>query len=481
MKWLLPRSLFGRMILVLMVGLIAAQMLSAAILFREREQHFLQIRVTRSAQRINDAVRVLEALNAEQRRSVAQLFGSNTFSVSLGDSVAPPGESDSELSDTANDFAAGLRSILGGQRTIKAQAMYGADASTGNAESRSARSDPLKSDAAPLARESRFQPLTLAAQVSLADGTLVNFRDQFPRDPGRWPYRLAFDLFVRLAAVVILSLIAVRWVTRPLWSLAAAAENLGANINRPPLDESGPSEVSRAARAFNKMQSRLANYLNDRARVLAAMSHDLKTPITRLRLRTELLDDPDLRVRFAKDLDEMESMVRSTLDFMRGVETGEQFQPIDFMALLESLQADFEEIGYPVRIQGHTTSTLMGKPRALKRCLNNLIENAVKYGKNATIIVEEEEARLVLKIEDEGPGIPAEEQQNVFAPFYRVESSRNRDTGGSGLGLSIARSIAQDHRGDITCRNLETSGLQVIVTLPKKRALQRNGSGSRLA
>jgi signal transduction histidine kinase len=467
MKWLLPRSLFGRMILVLMLGLIAAQMLSAAILFREREQHFLQIRVTRSAQRINDAVRVLEALNAEQRRSVVQLFRSNTFSVSLGDSVAPPGESDSELSDTANDFAAGLRSILGGQRTIKAQAMYGTDASTGNAESRSERSDPLKSDAAPLAREPRFQPLTLSAQVSLADGTLVNFRDQFPRDSGRWPYRLAFDLFVRLAAVVILSLIAVRWVTQPLSSLAKAAENLGANINRPPLDESGPSEVSRAAHAFNRMQSRLANYLNDRARVLAAMSHDLKTPITRLRLRTELLDDPDLRARFAKDLDEMESMVRSTLDFMRGVETGEPFQPIDFMALLESLQADFEEIGYPVRIQGHTTSTLMGKPRALKRCLNNLIENAVKYGKNATIIVEEEEARLVLKIEDEGPGIPADEQQNVFAPFYRVETSRNRDTGGSGLGLSIARSIAQDHRGDITCRNLETSGLQVIVTLPK--------------
>ncbi len=468
MKWLLPRSLFGRMILVLVLGLIAAQMFSAVILFREREQHILQIRVTRITQRISDAVRILESLNAEQRRGVAQLFSSNTFSVSLGSSIAPLGESDPELRDTTNDFAAGLRAILGNQRTIKAQAMYGPDAGPGNVESGSARSDPLKSDATSLARESRFQPLTLAAQVSLADGTLVNFRDQFPRESGRWPYGVAFDLFVRLAAVVILSLIAVRWVTQPLSSLAAAAENLGENINRPPLDESGPSEVSRAAHAFNRMQSRLANYLNDRARVLAAMSHDLQTPITRLRLRTELLDDPDLRARFAKDLDEMESMVRSTLDFMRGVETGEQFQPIDVMALLESLQADFEEIGHPVRIQGHAASTFVGKPRALKRCLNNLIENAVKYGKNATIIVQEEEARLVLKVEDEGPGIPAEEQENIFAPFYRIESSRNRDSGGTGLGLSIARSIARDHRGDIICRNLETSGLQVIVTLPRR-------------
>ena len=118
----------------------------------------------------------------------------------------------------------------------------------------------------------------------------------------------------------------------------------------------------------------------------------------------------------------------------------------------------------------------MDKPRALKRCLSNLIENAVKYGKNATIIVQEEEARLILKIEDEGPGIPAEEQKNVFAPYYRIESSRNRDSGGTGLGLSIARSIAQDHKGDITCRNLETSGLQVIVTLPRRRPLKETGA-----
>ncbi|HMK14256.1 MAG TPA: ATP-binding protein [Burkholderiales bacterium] len=476
MKWLLPKSLFGRMVLVLVLGLIAAQILSAVIVFREREQHVLQIRVTRSAQRMSDAVRVLEALNADQRRNVVQSFGSNTFAVSLGSSIAPPGESDSELSDTARDFETGLRSALGSQRMIRVQAMYGVDAGPREPDSGSARPGPLKQDATSTARDSRFQPLMLAAQVSLADGTLVNFRDQFAWEPGRWPFRLALDLSVRLAAVVILSLIAVRWVTQPLSSLATAAENLGENINRPPLDESGPSEVSRAARAFNKMQSRLANYLNDRARVLAAMSHDLKTPITRLRLRTELLEDPDLRARFGKDLDEMESMVLSTLDFMRGIETGEPFQPIDVMALLESLQGDYEETGHPVRIRGQATSTFLGKPRALKRCLNNLIENAVKYGKTATITVRDEEAQLVLIVEDEGPGIPAEEQEKVFAPFYRTESSRNRDSGGTGLGLSIARSIVQDHGGNITCRNLETSGLQVIVTLPKRASLKETGA-----
>ncbi|HXZ95856.1 MAG TPA: ATP-binding protein [Burkholderiales bacterium] len=476
MKWLLPRSLFGRMVLVLVAGLIAAQILSAAIVFSEREQHVLQIRVTRSAQRISDAVRVLEALNAQQRGSVIQSLGSNTFAVSLGSSAAPLGDSDPQLSNTVHDFAAGLRSALGNQRTIAVQARYGSDAAPRSPESGAVGSGQPSPESAVLPRETRFQPLMLAAQIGLADGTLVNFRDQFPWEAGRWPFRLALDLFVRLAAVVVLSLIAVRWVTQPLSSLATAAENLGENINRPPLYESGPSEVSRAAHAFNKMQSRLANYLNDRARVLAAMSHDLKTPITRLRLRTEMLDDPDLKTRFEKDLDEMESMVRTTLDCMRGVENGEKFQPIDVVALLESLQADYEETGHPVRIQGHANSSYVGKPRALKRCLSNLIENAVKYGKNATIVVQDEDARLVLKIEDEGPGIPPHEQENVFAPFYRIENSRNRDTGGTGLGLSIARSIARDHGGDITCKNLETSGLQVIVTLPKRASPKEAGT-----
>jgi len=475
MKWLLPKSLFGRMVLVLVLGLIAAQILSAAIVFREREQHILQIRVTRAAQRISDAVRVLEALSAEQRRNAVQSFSSNTFSVSLGNGAAPLRESDPELSDTARDFAAALRSTLGSQRAIKVEARYRGGTGAQRPESASARPPQPVSGTRPLPRDTSFQPLMLAAQVGLADGTLANFQDQFPWEPGRWPFRLAFDLSVRLVAVVILSLIAVRWVTQPLSSLATAAEKLGENINRPPLHESGPSEVSRAAHAFNKMQSRLANYLNDRARVLAAMSHDLKTPITRLRLRTEMLDDADVKATFAKDLDEMESMVRTTLDFMRGGETGEQFQPIDVMALIESLQADYEETGHPVRILGEATSTFVGKPRALKRCLGNLIENAVKYGKQATIVVQDEQARLVLKVEDEGPGIPVEEQENVFAPFYRIENSRNRDSGGSGLGLSIARSIARDHGGDITCENLKSSGLQVIVKLPRRASLKESG------
>jgi signal transduction histidine kinase len=272
---------------------------------------------------------------------------------------------------------------------------------------------------------------------------------------------------VLLAAVLVLTLIAARWVTRPLKTLADAAEKLGADINRPPLEESGPLEVVSAARAFNTMQERLATFIRDRTRILAAMSHDLKTPITRLRLRAELLDDEQMRTKFVKDLEEMESMVSATLDFMRGVENREPARPIDIMALLESLQADAAEVAGRVAIGGATAKPYTGHPQALKRCLGNLIDNAIKYGKSATVRVEDAGDALRIFVRDEGPGIPEGELERVFEPFQRLEASRSRDTGGTGLGLGIARNIARAHGGDIALRNVPGGGLEAMVTLPR--------------
>ncbi|MFN7087738.1 MAG: ATP-binding protein, partial [Burkholderiales bacterium] len=286
-------------------------------------------------------------------------------------------------------------------------------------------------------------------------------------DTVTWPLRLLLSLSVLLVAVIALTLIAVRWVTRPLKTLAAAAEKLGADINRPPLAEQGPLEVSRAARAFNTMQQRLASFINDRTRVLAAMSHDLKTPITRLRLRAELLDDEQLRAKFIRDLEEMETMVSATLDFMRGLENREPAQPVDVMALLESLQEDARELGGRIDIEGGMPKPYQAYPQALKRCLNNLIGNAVQYGKVAKISVTDAADRLQICIRDQGPGIPENELERVFEPFYRLEASRSRDTGGTGLGLGIARNIARAHGGDIVLRNLPQGGLEAVLTLPR--------------
>jgi signal transduction histidine kinase len=308
--------------------------------------------------------------------------------------------------------------------------------------------------------------------VRLDDGALVTFDTRQSAQTASWPYRLLLSLAVLLAAVIAVSLIAVRWVTKPLKQLSDAAEALGKNIDRAPLDEGGPLEVARAARAFNTMQSRLVGYIRDRTRILAAMSHDLKTPITRLRLRSELLAEPQLKARFIRDLDEMESMVGATLDFLRGLENGEAAKPVDIMALLESLQADRWETGGEVRIEGTSVAPYPGRPQALKRCLGNLLDNAVSYGKSAVVVVDDDASRLEIRIQDQGPGLPQTELEKVFEPFYRAEQSRSRDTGGTGLGLTIARSVAEALGGRLVLLNRPEGGLEARLTLPRLGALQ---------
>ncbi|MFZ1860777.1 MAG: ATP-binding protein, partial [Candidatus Competibacter sp.] len=221
------------------------------------------------------------------------------------------------------------------------------------------------------------------------------------------------------------------------------------------------------ARAFNTMQERLIRYIEDRNRILAAVSHDLKTPITRLRLRTELLDDAPLREKFLTDLDDMQRMAQASLDFLRGGEDSEPLAPVDLNALLESLQEDAEDTGQAIRIDGATDRPLHCRPLALKRCLTNLLDNALKYGQRAEIAVQDTPARVTLRVRDQGPGIPETELERVFEPFYRLESSRSRDTGGTGLGLSIARNIARAHGGELTLRNHPRGGLEARVELPR--------------
>jgi signal transduction histidine kinase len=306
-------------------------------------------------------------------------------------------------------------------------------------------------------------------QVRLQDGTWATFDTQVTKESASLPWRVLFTLAILLVAVLLLSWIAVRWVTRPLQLLATAADELGRNINRPPLPEGGPAEVRRAAHAFNTMQTRLVRFIDERTRLLSAMSHDLKTPLTRMRLRAELLEDANLRQKFEADLLEMEAMVTLTLDFMRGLSNREPAQLIDITGLLESLQADNEAMGRSVAIDGRVARPLNGSPQLLKRCLANLVDNAVIYGNRAEIRVKEYSDRLVIRVRDRGPGMPETEIEKVFEPFYRIEGSRSRETGGTGLGLAIARNIAQAHGGDVRLRNHEDGGLEAILTLPWNR------------
>ena len=469
----LPQSLFGRLLLFLAGGLIIAQLLSAAILLKDRDQALYHAIGGHVAQRIAAIVNLLDTLTESERQRLVTALDLPPTRISLELPWEQTVEPDERYHTTL------FRALL--QRQLGADRIFQLEINDELPPPPPPRDRPhwLNSDQPPAWRGRvdrpprwRMQAMLLGlrnfvVQVRLRDGATVTFQQVLPEEVIAWPGRLLLILLVLLASVAILAGLAVRALTRPLAVLADAAAELGRDIRRPPLDEGGPLEVQRAARAFNTMQERLIRYIEDRNRILAAVSHDLKTPITRLRLRTELLDDAPLREKFLTDLDDMQRMAQASLDFLRGGEDSEPLAPVDLNALLESLQEDAEDTGQAIRIDGATDRPLHCRPLALKRCLTNLLDNALKYGQRAEIAVQDTPARVTLRVRDQGPGIPETELERVFEPFYRLESSRSRDTGGTGLGLSIARNIARGHGGELTLRNHARGGLEARVELPR--------------
>lgn len=266
-----------------------------------------------------------------------------------------------------------------------------------------------------------------------------------------------------------------RSVTRPLAKLTDEAELLGRRVEPGAVQPTGPRELRVLSMAFDLAQARVEQYVKYRARALAAMSHDLKTPLTRMRLRIETLDEhadaaeiAAAREKLARDIDELTSMVSSTLATLKGMENPEAAEPIDINELLARLQKEYAEMGRTVSVRGHARRPYVGKVSALRRCLTNLIDNAVKFGEKASVTLEDGNA-LRLKVADRGPGIPPEELDRVFEPFYRARSALSRGVEGTGLGLSIARDIVLGHGGQLTLRNREARGLEAEVVLPRVR------------
>jgi len=278
--------------------------------------------------------------------------------------------------------------------------------------------------------------------------------------------RVAMRLGIAGLVIALLSVWLSRRLVKPIDEFAHAATRLGRDPAAPPLVESGPREVREAAQAFNQMQQRIRRFVEDRTQMLAAISHDLRTPITRLRLRADLIEEEETQRKFIADLDDMEAMIDSTLSFARDDAQTEEGERIDLAVLLETLCDDASDAGHTARYAGPEHLTLLCRPIALQRALTNLIDNAVKYGGEAEVSLAEADAQVEIAVADQGPGIPLEEQEKVFAPFYRLERSRNRATGGSGLGLAVARSIIRAHGGDITLANHPDGGLVARVGLP---------------
>lgn len=277
----------------------------------------------------------------------------------------------------------------------------------------------------------------------------------------------------------ILILWGVRRLIAPVSTLAAAAEELGRNVNAPPMPEDGPREVARAAHAFNTMAHRIRRYLTDRTLMLTAIGHDLRTPITRLKLRAEFVEDDEMRAKMLSDLDELEAMVAATLAFGRDASQREPMGQVNLTALLQTIADETTEtcplLEGKVTFSSETPDVLVrARPVALKRALGNLVSNAVKYAGGARIVLlhphrgegdDADEYKVTILIEDEGPGLPTEDLERMFDPFVRAEQSRNRETGGTGLGLSISRNIIWGLGGDIRLGNRNPHGLRVTVTL----------------
>jgi len=429
---LLPRSLFGRLILLMAGGLILAQLIGAAMHMAERQRVIGTTINAEFAQRVAAVYRAIDNQPSSERSRLAQLLSSPRQQLSIESRSPITPENDS----VENEFLQRVRQALGMTITLK----------------------PVITP--------RPGIFAFDLYLKLTAGDWLRIRGQAPQEIIASPLHHFMTLGLMLLLVFILVWLAVRMTVRPLTDLAKAARALGDNLKSPPLPENGPLEVRAAAQAFNAMQQHIRSSIEERERFLAAVSHDLKTPVTRLRLRSEMLDDPSLRERFVRDLDEMQGMLGSALDFLHGKAVDEDIQRLDLTALLESMVDDYADIGENIPLQAPDSLLLEGRPQALRRAIGNLIDNGLKYGSKVSVEAVQDSGTLRITIDDAGPGLPEDELERVFEPFYRLESSRSRETGGVGLGLAIVRQIARGHGGDVVLENRSGGGLRAVLSLP---------------
>jgi signal transduction histidine kinase len=274
-------------------------------------------------------------------------------------------------------------------------------------------------------------------------------------------------VMIQVVPALISSWIGARMLAAPFRTLTVGAAELSRNIDAPPIREIGPVEARQAASVFNTMQASLRRQMSERNRFLAAVSHDLRTPLTRMTLRLRSAQDVELSDRLRDDIDEMTQLLEATLSFLRNEEVVEAFSPVDINALVDAIAEDAAELGQKVTISGEVPP-ISAQPLGLKRCLTNLVANAIRYGEDAHIRLIDAPSCVRIQVADHGPGIPEAQLERALEPFYRVESSRNRNTGGTGLGLAIANDVVKRHGGELVLRNGSEGGLVAQVTLPRR-------------
>lgn len=463
MRYLLPRSLAGRTVMVLVAGLIVTHIVTVVVFSEHRADSLTRAEEQHMAQHIASVADIVLNVPNQWRDRIVRSSDNHAFRVYMTSSERGLDERKRGATTDA------LSVLVSRQMRAALREPILIDIQDGTARSQMSGFDLsgrwLREQFGRLIYGHDRDKAVLVS-IPLSQNQRLNFSTVMPLAyaPG-WERTLAITGSF-LIAVALLSLWAVKKLSVPLDRFASATTAFAHNVNAPPLPESGPSEVRQAATAFNDMQRQIRKLLENRARMLAAISHDLRTPLTTVRLRAERVTDPELRSKMLAALSEMEAMLSSALAFAREGSESEENSMTDVGSLVEAICEDMSDAGHRVTCAVDEEIVSLCCPLALKRALTNLIDNAVKYGKSAYVRVKSDDEAVEIMIEDEGPGIPETEMERIFLPFFRLEASRSRDTGGVGLGMAIAQMVIDSHSGSVCLNNRAEGGLCVRVRLP---------------
>lgn len=451
---LVPQSLAGQLILFLLAALVITQVASFVVFSIERQNSMREVRSEMVANRLVTVARLLGDVPDENQARMLRRVSNRRMAFDL---TADPGLPAEAGSDADAGLAERVAARLGARvREVRVQ-------STEEVVER--RGGPLAQLADNLLIGVPKIRLRHQISVHLISGDWLNLRAITPISGAAWIQPVLISMALMGLAMIVIVVVVIRRLTRPLRELSEAAERFGRGESVGAIPETGPREIRTATETFNRMSARLSRFVQDRMQILAAVSHDLRTPIASLRLQAELVEDEETRDRLIATLDEMQRIAEATLDLAREDAAREDTRRVDLALLVEAVCHDLSDLGHEVEI-GEMVETLCHcRVVALRRALRNLIENAVRYGTRARVGLTTHAGQAVISIEDDGPGIPEADLEEVFGPFVRLEASRAAETGGVGLGLAIARSIARGHGGDIELRNL-APGLCAELRIP---------------
>ena len=473
MKYL-PKTLFGRILLAMFCGLLAVQSVGVWLMLEDRARFGERLLGEYVAQRIAGILGVLDDSPPAERQRLGRALSTALIRLSLDEAWREGGIEESEdarafVTRIAREVERPMRVQVLSIRSVERRVEMRPRDEAGVPGQREFGENGFPERLDRPGRNNRGPYLVVTGQARLSDGTVVTFRRALPQPSLEWPMRAMLLLAVLGLFVAFVAGWALRKVTRPLASLADAASGLARDLNRPPLPETGPQEVARAAQAFNAMQKDLRRYLETRAHALAGVSHDLRLPLTRLRLRLERLPEGELRSKIEEDIAEMDAMIGSTLEYLSAGSAAEKPVKLNLNALLEGVVEDMEPLGARITVHGEAAAPVLAQPQAIRRCLANLLENARRYGGgDIELRVVDSADSVEIRVEDRGPGIPEADHDRVFEPYVRLEASRAKHTGGTGLGLAIARAIARANGGDIVLEARAGGGLCAILRLPRR-------------